>query len=246
MKFRLGGARRSCVIRSLLGRSRPCTARPSRHPARPADGRRQLGEPAGALLARARSGSRGDGARLGHQHGRAPAPRRAALPHLARVHRQLRLPRPARARDARRSCSARTRASSSRRPFGLVVAGVFAAASALELAPERAPERRPTCPTPACGRLRADGGLGSRLARRAPAARRPARGRGARRLAARARRGRPRVYTASRRSATCASTGDGPSASCSRSRSPLRSWRRRWSSSPGRATGSCPGGSGTC
>ena len=77
-------------------------------------------------------------------------------------------------------------------PFGLVVAGVFAAASALELAPEHARSVVRHAPTPACRPLRADGGLGSGLPRRAPTARRTARGRGARRLAARARRGRPR------------------------------------------------------
>ena len=49
---------------------------------------------------------------------RAPPARRAALPHLARVHRELRLPRAARARDADRPARAERRASSSRRRSG--------------------------------------------------------------------------------------------------------------------------------
>ena len=70
--------------------------------ARPAIDQR-LGEPPGALLARARRGARRDRARLQRDDRSTAPPRRPPPPHLARVRRERALPRAARARDARRS-----------------------------------------------------------------------------------------------------------------------------------------------
>ena len=93
-------------------RSARAAARRPRGPARGPGGGRALAAPAVPLLARAGDRGAQRRPRLRDRRGRSAARRPARPPRLALVPRRVRLPRPARARDARASCStSRTSAS---------------------------------------------------------------------------------------------------------------------------------------
>ena len=179
------------VLRHVACRRRSSARRARDSACAPGD-RRQLGESTGALLARARGSRDGDRARLGGQHGRTPAARRAPLPHLARVHRELGLPRASRPCDADRAARPERRLRA-RDAVRARRRGRFRRRVLDRAQPGARAQRRPERAAPAGGALRAAGNLGRRLARRAATARRPARSGGARWLAARARRWRSRA-----------------------------------------------------
>ncbi len=106
----------------------------ARGSSRAARDRREVGEPSRALLARARAAALATA--LGYGVSVAARRRRDArlLPHLPGVHRELGVPRPPCPRDAG-GPAREERGFELATPVGLVVAGVFAAASAVELRP---------------------------------------------------------------------------------------------------------------
>ena len=203
-----------------------------RAPARRAADRRALGEPAGALLARA-SRPRSSASRSRSRSARAARRRRDArllLIGLAFVvsagflglHA---LATPGVIIDGKNAGFVLAT------PVGLVLAGCFAAASAVEYRLETSLRIVRHGAAAARARPVADRRLGRRLARRPAAAPRRRHAAGRRRAARRRRRGRRRRSTPTPRSPTSASTAAGAAGSRSRSPSRSRCSPRRWSSS---------------